>query len=95
MTRLNREIERRDRKRMEEYRAFLEQMLSVNAHPPRRWNDPTRCHFRITDWGVEKISRAAYEADQARQILAKPRPRNISEADWRMALRRKLNGDTR
>lgn len=23
------------------------------------------------------------------------RPRNISEADWRMALRRKLNGDTR
>jgi hypothetical protein len=28
-------------------------------------------------------------------ILARKRPRNISEADWRMALRRKLNGDTR
>lgn len=29
------------------------------------------------------------------KILVKPRPANKSFADWRMALRRKLNGDTR
>jgi len=31
----------------------------------------------------------------AEYALSRARPRNISEADWRIALRRKLNGDTR
>jgi len=92
---LNREIDERDKELAREYRETIKRILASADRPPKEWRDRSRCFVRITDWGVEKITRAAYEADQARQTLAKPRPANKSLADWRMALRRKLNGDTR